>query len=148
MWWWTARTDRLLLAEYGETMEPLDTSQDYAPAEELVNSLYGFKDFPGNLDDLRACMYGISKSDIRYLPLTQDAFKLHVQCAVNQILRWKTAHLSNVVYLSPTLFGRHMTTNGLASTLDTKSTKPAIPTKINFCKCKKDSAWRTVYVVM
>ena len=38
--------DRILLAEYGEAMEPLDMPQDYALVEELFKSLYGFKDFP------------------------------------------------------------------------------------------------------
>ena len=52
--------DKLLLAEYGEAMKPLDTLQDYALAKELFKSLYRFKDFSGNLNDLSTHMYGLT----------------------------------------------------------------------------------------
>jgi len=64
--------------------------------------LYG--DFGGNLDELRAHMFGRIKDDIP----TENAFRYHMLRALYQIIICKKAHMSTLSLPDATLFGRNI----------------------------------------
>ncbi|KAJ8378401.1 hypothetical protein AAFF_G00242890 [Aldrovandia affinis] len=74
--------DLLPLCRYGDPGESLDVKEDVVTAaRQYMVSLYERSDFSGNLDALRAHLFGNIKGDMRYLPPTEDAFQLHLRRA-------------------------------------------------------------------
>ncbi|KAJ8403227.1 hypothetical protein AAFF_G00354440 [Aldrovandia affinis] len=87
--------DLLPLCRYGDPGESLDVKEDVVTAaRQYMVSLYERSDFSGNLDALRAHLFGNIKGDMRYLPPTEDAFQLHLRRALHQLAVCKRAHVS------------------------------------------------------
>ena len=63
-------------------------------AREFFVALYGREGFK-YLDVLRAHLWSSGKGDLRSLPPTEDAFKLHVSRALYQLCLYKRAHLAD-----------------------------------------------------
>ena len=61
-------------------------------------SLYESSDFGGNLDALRARLFGNIKGNTRCLPLTEDVFHLHLHQALHQLAIWKHAQMFQPMY--------------------------------------------------
>ena len=123
-------------------MQIANPSDDLSVKEEIVSSakiyffaLYGKKDFCGTLDKLRCHLFMRSKSDIRSLPATEDAFHLHLLRALHQIAVCKRAAEMTPVLPVATEFGRTVENGHLYATKMTKYHKPKIVT--TYCKCKK-----------
>ena len=76
------------------------------------------------------------KSDIRSLPPTSDAFYMHIERALYQILIWKNATSPTLSLPPPTEFGRDNDKGYFFATRMTKSPKPNLP--LNKCNCQKD----------
>lgn len=125
-------------AEYGLLPEcNLDVSEAILDSAcRYTCALYGKRNFQGSMDELRCHMFRTTKSDIRSLPPTSDAFCLHVKRALYQILIWKRATLSKISLPTPTGFGRNTDNGYLLATRMTKSPKPNLPS--SKCNCKKD----------
>ena len=68
-------TDLQPLSRYADPGESLDVQEDViASARQYFVSLYDRNDFKGNLDALRAHLFGSIKGDMRCPPPTEDAF--------------------------------------------------------------------------
>ena len=89
----------------------------------------------GSLNKLRCHLFMRSKSDIRSLPATEDAFHLHLLRALHQIAVCKRAAEMTPVLPVATEFGRTVENGHLYATKMTKYHKPKIVT--TYCKCKK-----------
>lgn len=107
-----------------------------AEAREFFCTLYGRPGF-SSLDKLRAHLFASSKRDLRSLPPTEDAFRLHLLRSLCQFNLYKQAFLTNPSLLNPVDYGRHMDDGILLPTMMTKPSKPT-SAKLAFCKCKKD----------
>lgn len=128
------------ICQPGTVNKLLDGKDYYAmvldSACKYICALYGKKDFPGSLDELRCHLFKTKKSDIRSLPPTSDAFRLHLRRALYQILIWKRATIPKLSLPPPTKFGRDTDNGYLLATRMTKSPKPNLPS--NKCNCQKD----------
>ena len=108
----------------------------YMSASKYMNALYGQKDFSGSLDDLRCQLFRLKKSDIRSLPPTSDAFRLHLMRALYQIIIWKRATSTTLSLPQPTDFGRRLHNGFLLASRMTKPPKPKLQS--SKCNCQKD----------
>ena len=78
--------DLLPLCRYGDPDKNLDIQENVlTAARQYMVSLYERSDFGGNLDALRAHLFGNIKGDMRCLPPTEDAFQLHLRRALHQL---------------------------------------------------------------
>ncbi|KAJ8385348.1 hypothetical protein AAFF_G00189690 [Aldrovandia affinis] len=85
--------DLLPLCRYGDPGESLDVKEDVVTAaRQYMVSLYERSDFSGNLDALRAHLFGNIKGDMRCHSPTEDAFQLHLRRALHQLAVCKRAH--------------------------------------------------------
>ena len=107
----------------------------------LIAHLYGYPTF-SNLDLLRQHMFATSKSDLRTLPPTNDAFFQHLLRVVYQISLYKQAHLCEPALPPLTDFGRKLESGRLQPVLMTKSSKPKVVKSIS-CKCKVSHCLRS-----
>ena len=87
-------------------------------------------------------MFASSKSDLRMLPPTDDAFNLHLLRALYQLALYKTAHLSNPTLPPATEFGRVLINGRLCPLLMTIQAKPNILQPVS-CKCKNSKCLRS-----
>ena len=99
-------------------------------------ALYGRADFCGNLDELRAHLFGTTKGDLRCLPPTEDAFLQHILRGLHQIVVNKSAHDPVPEYPIATMFGRKVVDGKLVPIM-LKGAKPTEATHKNYCRCKK-----------
>jgi hypothetical protein len=97
-------------------------------------TLYGHPAFK-SLNTLRQHMFQSSKSDLRSLPATEDAFYFHNLRALYQIILYKQAYLSELALPPVTEFGRMIINGKLVPVLMSKAAKPVIDKAIS-CKCK------------
>ena len=81
-------------------------------------------DFKGNLDELRAYLFVTRKGDLRSLPPTEDAFRLHVLRSLYQIAVWKQASETDPQLPNPCKFGREVKAGILLAIPMAKSAKP------------------------
>ena len=97
--------------------------------------LYGRGDEFCSLDTLREHLFASSKSDLRSLPPTEDAFHFHFLRALYDILLYKRAHLCNLNLPPQTNFGRELIDGEL---MPIKMSKPAMPqtVKRKYCNCQ------------
>jgi hypothetical protein len=96
----------LTLSQYGKLETELEVTSDVmAEAGFLFSALYQRAEFKGNMDALRAHLFATAKGNLRCLPPTKDAFRLHVLRGLHQIAVSKRAHLSHPVYPTTTCFG-------------------------------------------
>ena len=97
-------------------------------------ALYGYNEF-GSLDSLREYMFATTKSDLRMLPPTEDAFYFHVLPNLYQFVIFKRAILCDLHMPEATEFGYRISNGKLVSVMMKKSAKPDVA-KIVSCKCK------------
>ena len=98
--------------------------------------LYGKRGHDCSLNTLRQHMLASSRSDLRMLSPTDDAFNLHLLRALYQLTLYKTAHLSNPALPPVTEFGQVLINGRLCPLLMTIPAKPNIQQPVS-CKCKK-----------
>ena len=80
-------------------------------------------------------LWSSGKGDIRSLPPTEDAFKLHVFHALYQLSLYKRTPLADPLLPLPTQFGRKILDGKLLPIMMEKASKhPSI--KNVYCKCK------------
>ena len=92
--------------EFGREGNSMDIRKVHIDeAREFFVALYGREGFK-SLDVLRAHLWSSGKGDLRSLPPTEDAFKLHVSRALYQLSLYKRAHLADPLLPVPTEFGR------------------------------------------
>ena len=120
------------LAQFGHESNVLDDHINEARV--FWTHLYGRPGF-ASLDLLRQHLFSSSKSDLRLLPVTEDAFNLHVLRALYQLMIFKRAHLCNLALPPATEFGRNIVNGRLVLILMTKKAKPGIGKTVS-CKCK------------
>ncbi|KAG1706217.1 hypothetical protein GQR58_003741 [Nymphon striatum] len=99
--------DKILrpFAEYG--MPELSIEMSEAIHESVCKymcALYGKRDFSRTLDQLRCHLFRTKMSDIRSLPPTCDAFRLHLMRALYQLVIWKRATSPTLSLPPPTEF--------------------------------------------
>ena len=107
-----------------------------AEATLVFAALYGKRGHDCSLNTLRQHIFASSKSDLRMLPPTDDAFNLHLLRALYQLALYKTAHLSNPALPPAIEFGRFLINGSLCPLLMTIPAKPNIQQPVS-CKCKK-----------
>ena len=94
----------LPLGRYGDPDKSLDVQEDVvASARYYMMSLYDRSDFGGNLDALRAHLFGNIRGDMRCLPPTEDAFLLHLRRAISWLYANEHTYLSQTTLLPQTL---------------------------------------------
>ena len=123
------------LEEYG----PLETSLDVSgalsdDARKVFLTLYGCLHIE-NLNKLQQHMFAGSKSDLRVLPSTEDAFYQHILHCLYQLILYKRAQLSNLRMPAVTGYGRKIVNGKLQPIMMTRAAKPTFAA-INSCKCK------------
>lgn len=99
----------------------------------LLVKLYN-RDHSDSLDEMRQHLFTQGVKDLRLLPPTEDAFKLHVLRAMHQILWWINAHLSEPLIPPATDFGRELRDGQLRPIPVCLPIKPDAVTK-TYCKC-------------
>jgi hypothetical protein len=130
------------LATYGQPGEDLHVSEDVIDAaRHLFKSLYDRSSFGGSLDALRAHLFTNTKGDIRCLPPTEDAFRLHVLRSLQQMVVVKQAHLSEPVILASTDYGRQLVNGKLVASMMLKPPKP-LHSNAKHCNCVKGRCLR------
>ena len=133
----------LPLGRYGDPDKSLYVQEDVvASARYYMMSLYDRSDFGGNLDALRAHLFGNIRGDMRCLPPTEDAFLLHLRRTLHQLAVCKRAHLSLPNYPPATDFGRELVNGKLVATMMLKDPKPAEFKRAKYCRCKKSMCAR------
>ena len=130
------------LAAYGSSDDFTVTEAIKAEATLVFAALYGKRSHDCSLNTLRQHMFASSKSDIRMLPPTDDAFNLHLLRALYQLALCKAAHLSNPALPPATEFGRVLINGRLCPLLMTFPAKPNIQQPVS-CKCKKFKCLRS-----
>ena len=104
--------------------------------------LYTTHDFNGNLNALRAHLFGSTKSDLRNLPPTENAFHFHVLRALNQMVVSKRAHQSVPVLPDPLKYGRQVQDGILRAIMMNMYPKPNIARQSKYCGCSKSHCLR------
>ena len=122
------------LSSYGDDGAFEVTDEIVSDATHFFTALYGRKG-NHNLNTLREHMYASSKSDLRILPPTDDAFRLHLLRALYQLALYKTACLSELCLPAPTDFGRVLVDGRLCPVLMTIAAKPDLQESPR-CNCK------------
>lgn len=89
----------------------------------VITTLYGKQHFHC-LDELREHMFSSSKSDLKAMPPTEDAFKLHIKHALYTVILYKNASQANLVLDDATLYGRQVLEGNLVAVPMTKNPKP------------------------
>ena len=119
----------------GELTETVESAHN--DARTFFIALYGFRESGiTNLNILRQHMFASSKSDLRKLPPTEDAFNFHVLRALYQIAWYKRAHLSEPALPPPLEFGWRVQNETLIPIFMSITAKPDIKQSVH-CKCKK-----------
>ena len=122
------------VADFGEDV--IDVEQSVVDsAEKYFFALYGKNGFTGTMDELRCHLFMTKNGDLRSLPPTSDAFKLHLLRALNQLIICKKAREVTPTMPDPTSFGRHIENGTLVAVRMTKERKPNYVR--TSCKCKK-----------
>lgn len=104
-------------------------------AQNYFFALYGRKEFNGTLDELRCHLFMSKHGDLRSLPPTSDAFKLHLLRSLNQLVICRKASEVRPTLPDPSSFGRKIENGFLVALRMTKARKPSyVGTS---CKCKK-----------
>ena len=88
-----------------------------------------------SLDKLREQLFASSKSDIRSLPPTDDAFHFHYLRALYQLLIYKRAYRCKLDLPPATEFGRYVIDGVLVTKLIRKIGTPSFVIQ-KFCRCK------------
>ncbi|KAJ8321079.1 hypothetical protein KUTeg_002666 [Tegillarca granosa] len=109
-------------------------------ARKYFASLYGCSDID-SLNVLRQHLFASSRTDLRVLPPTEDAFHQHFLRALYQIGMYTRATLSDLCLPSRTQFGRKLVNNKLVPILMCLPPKPMIKTPTG-CKCQKSKCMR------
>jgi len=99
-------------------------------------------DFSGDLNQLRAHLFGRNKVDIRKLPPTENAFQYHMYRGLYQIATCKRSHRSTLHLPDATSFGRQILTGNLVPILMDKPPKPATAKQKRYCQCSKSKCLR------
>lgn len=107
----------------------------------FFTALYGRKG-SNDLNILRQHLLASSKSDLRSLPPTNDAFKQHVLRALFQLAAYKRAHRNTLDLPNPTEFGRTVINGILCPVMMTLPPKPDIIQQPTSCKCKTSRCLR------
>ena len=120
-------TDLLPFCQYGDPEESLEVREDVVTAaRRYMVSLHERSDFAGNLDALRAHLFGNIKADMRCLPPTKNAIHLHLRQASHQLAIWKRAQMFQPVYPVGSDFGRELVSGKLVATMMLKEAKPVV----------------------
>ena len=123
------------LEQYGLLGTSLDVSGALIDdARKVFSTLYGCPHID-NLNKLRQHAFAGSKSDLRVLPPTEDAFYQHTLRCLYQLILYKRAHLSNLSMPAITDYGRKIVDGKLQPVMMTRAAKPMFAV-INSCKCK------------
>ena len=96
---------------------------------------------------LRAHLWSSGKGDIRSLPPTEDAFKLHVYRALYQLSLYKRSHLADAHLPVPTKFGRKILVGKLLPIMMEKASKPPSIKNV-YCKCKTSKCLKAGIITM
>ena len=124
------------VSEFGKENSGMDIRKVHIDeARDLFVALYGREGFK-YLDVLRAHLWSSGKGDLRSLPPTEDAFRLHVSRALYQLSLYKRAHLADPLLPVPTQFGRKQSDGKLLPIMVEKASKPPSTNNV-YCKCKK-----------
>ena len=124
------------VSEFGKENSGMDIRKVHIDeARDFFVALYGREGFK-SLDVLRAHFWSSGKGDLRSLPPTEDAFRLHVARALYQLSLYKRAHLADPLLPVPTQFGRKQLDGKLLPIMMEKASKPPSTKKV-YCKCKK-----------
>ena len=123
-----------------------DTSEILGPkGEDIFNAarvffikLYTTHDFNGDLNALRAHLFGKIKGDLSNLPPTENAFHLHVLRALNQMVVSKCAHQSVPVLPDPLKYSRQVQDEILMPIMMKMYPKPNITRQCKYCGCSKN----------
>ena len=118
-------------AGYGSSEDFTVTEAIKAEATLVFAVLYGKRGHDCSLNTLRQHMLASSKSDLRMLPPTDDAFNLHLLRALYQLTLYKTAHLINPAHPPATEFGQVLINGRLCPLLMTIPAKPNIQQPIS-----------------
>ena len=94
------------LAAYGSSEDFTVIEAIKAEATLFFAAVYGKRGHDCSLNTLRQHMFASTKSDLRMLPPTDNAFNLHLLRALYQLALYKTAHLSNPALPPVAEFGR------------------------------------------
>ena len=130
------------LAAYGSSEDFTVTEEIKTEATLLFTALYGKRGHDCSLNTLRQHVFASTKSDLRMLPPTDDAFNLHLLRALYQLALYQTPHLSNPALPPATEFGRVLINGRLCPLLMTIPAKPNIQQPVS-CKCKKSKCLRS-----
>ena len=106
----------------------------------IFAALYGQTGFQC-LNTLCQHIFASSGTDLRALPLTEDAFHFHELRALYQFALFKRAHLSSLSLPSPVEYGRCIINNKLVPIMMKKPPKPP-SAKLISCKCKSSNCLR------
>ena len=107
-------TNLLPLCRYGDPEESLEVREDVVTAaRRYMLSLYERSDFGGNLDALRAHLFGNIKGNMRCLPPTEDVFHLHLCRALHQLAILKHTQMFQPMYPVAIDFGRELVNSKL-----------------------------------
>ena len=126
------------LADYGApgNLHPIGDDV-FQAARTFFIKLYATHDFNGDLNALRAHMFGTIKGDLRNLPPTESAFHFHVLRALHQMVVSKRAHLSDPILPDPLLYGRKLHGGALIPIMMDRDPKPNVTRQAKYCKCSK-----------
>jgi len=80
-------------------------------------SLYDRSDFGGNLDALRARLFGNIKGNMCCIPPTEDVIHSHLRRALHQLAILKRAQIFQPMYPVATDFGRQLVNGKLVATM-------------------------------
>ena len=95
-----------------------------------------YSDFSGNLDDLRAHIFG------RKLPPTESAHKYHMLRGLYQIAICKRSHQCVLSLPDATSFGRQLLKGHLVPIMMDKPAKPPVVKQKQHCQCSKSKCTR------
>ena len=111
-----------------------------AEARHLFSLMYGRSDIR-NMNEFRQHVFARSKSDLRSLPPTEDAFLLHVKRCLLQIGVYHTAYKCQPNCPPATEFGWREDRGILVPVMMSLPSKPK-NVKKHFCKCIKSKCTR------
>lgn len=134
------------LATYDATQHTGNLDATYNDARKYFIALYGHNDTGITcLNTLRQHIFASTKSDLRVLPPTENAFHFHVLRSLYQLTLYKQASKSassvNVALPSPSDFGWKLQNGILIPVTMSMPAKPDIKSFVH-CMCKKSKCLR------
>ena len=123
------------MTAYGQGTHNLEVTENLIEeARKFIVSLYVVEQF-SNLNLLREHLFVHSRSDLRTLPPTEDAFYQHVLRVLYQLIVYKNAVKSELNLPPATDYGRKIIDGKLQPVMMTKPAKPTAIKTVS-CKCK------------